>query len=162
MSIQSTPSSTIERAAIVVRGVVQGVGFRPFVYRMACDHGLSGWVRNETDLVRIEIQGSRPVLDAFLETLRRQAPPQARIDSIDVRPICVEPSRNERPVFKILPSRELDARRPAIPADLATCGECLAEIRAADGRRRGYPFTNCTNCGPRWSIIVGLPYDRPR
>lgn len=162
MSIQSTPSSVVERAALVVRGVVQGVGFRPFVYRMACDHGLSGWVRNETDLVRIEIQGSRSAMDAFLESLRRQAPPQARIDSIDVHGIGVEPSRNERPVFKILPSLELDARRPAIPADLATCGECLAEIRAADGRRRGYPFTNCTNCGPRWSIIEGLPYDRPR
>ncbi|MBN1590097.1 MAG: carbamoyltransferase HypF [Pirellulales bacterium] len=155
-------TSTIERVAIAVRGVVQGVGFRPFVYNTARAAGLTGWVRNETDRVRIEIQGSRAALDVFLNNLKHHAPPQSQIDSVEVESIDLIEVSADAMSFEIRPSRELASRRPSIPTDLATCGACLAEIRDPAARRHGYPFTNCTNCGPRWSIIEGLPYDRPR
>jgi hydrogenase maturation protein HypF len=173
------------RLAITVRGVVQGVGFRPFVYNAARAHGLSGWVRNEADMVRIEVQGDRAAVDAFLGDLRERYPPQARIDAIDVQdnsplplgegagvragsetPPCPHPNHlpeGEGTVsFEIRASEGHSAPRPTIPADLATCRDCSAEIRDPSERRHNYPFTNCTNCGPRWSIIEQLPYDRPR
>ena len=154
------PSPTVRRLAIEVRGVVQGVGFRPFVYNAARAEQLTGWVKNEADLVQIEVQGEPGRLDAFLETLRRNHPPQVRPESVEV----VETACAEDPAatFEICRSTGHGAPRPTIPADLATCNECLAEIRTAAERRCGYPFTNCTNCGPRWSIIGQLPYDRPR
>jgi len=162
MTDPATQPSTLRRLGLSVRGVVQGVGFRPFVYNTARACGLAGWVRNETERVRIEVQGDPAALDAFLHALEHEAPPQARIDSIDVERIDpVEGTTSETP-FEIRPSRELASRRPATAADLATCEACLVEIRDPLERRFGYPFTNCTNCGPRWSIIEGLPYDRPR
>ncbi len=148
------------RLTIAVRGIVQGVGFRPFVYRTAQARGLGGWVQNEAGTVRIEVQGELAQLQAFCETLRRDHPPQARIDSMETRQI---PGQVDgQPVFEILQSGARGTPRPTIPADLATCGECLKEIRTLGERRYGYPFTNCTNCGPRWSIIERLPYDRPQ
>ena len=158
---QSPPPAVVEsRLAITVRGVIQGVGFRPFVYKLAASRHLSGWVQNEADLVRIEIQGNRAEIEAFCETLRRQPPPQARIDSLDIRQVpCRE---SERGGFEIRQSAGGASPRPTIPADLATCAECLQEIHSPAERRYHYPFTNCTNCGPRWSIIEQLPYDRPR
>jgi hydrogenase maturation protein HypF len=161
MTHSATPPLTVERMAVCVRGVVQGVGFRPFVYNAARAAGLCGWVRNETDLVRIEVQGDRGGIERFLEVLRHAAPVQARIESIEVEPMPPVASSSATS-FEIHPSRRLASRRPAIPADLATCVECLAEIHDPAARRHGYPFTNCTNCGPRWSIIEGLPYDRPQ
>ena len=148
------------RLAIAVRGVVQGVGFRPFVYNAARAKGLTGWVRNEPDRVRIEVQGDVTAVDEFLTALRTDPPPQASIDAIDVQEI--ECCWNEMEAFAIRASGADATPGPTIPADLATCEACLDEIRSPDMRRHDYPFTNCTHCGPRWSIIASLPYDRPR
>jgi hydrogenase maturation protein HypF len=145
------------RLAIRVHGVVQGVGFRPFVYRAACEQGLAGWVSNGVDGVRIEVQGAPGALESFLETLRHQAPPQAAVDGAEVHEI--EPVDGAE--FTILESALGSTPRPAIPADLGTCAECLAEVRDPVSRRYGYAFTNCTHCGPRWTILEHLPYDRP-
>ena len=157
--MQDTVQPDLRRLAVAVRGVVQGVGFRPFVFGLARSGGLSGWVRNEADVVRIEVQGRRADIDEFLAALADRHPPQARIDSIDVKRLA--PSVEPEEGFHIHASEGLASPRPTIPADLATCGECLAEINDPTQRRFGYAFTNCTNCGPRWSIIRGLPYDRP-
>lgn len=156
----SETSPNIRRAAITARGVVQGVGFRPFVYNAAQSNGLAGWVRNESGAVRIEVQGGRAAVDAFLEQLREFPPPQARIDSLDVADIPLD-NLDAAASFEIRASGADTSPRPTIPADLATCADCLAEINSPGERRHGYPFTNCTNCGPRLSIIERLPYDRP-
>lgn len=150
------------RLRITVRGVVQGVGFRPFVYRAARDESLSGWVLNEADAVRIEVQGGAGPLERFLHVLQYGHPPQARIDSLDVGELPPESVVPSPLGFEIRKSTGQAEPRPTIPADLATCGECLQEIFDPHQRRYRYPFTNCTNCGPRWSIIRQLPYDRPR
>lgn len=152
-----TPASP-HRFAITVRGVVQGVGFRPFVYQTAHAFGLTGWVRNEADGVQIEAQGNESVLHEFIETLRNAHPPQSQITAVAFHDV---PLREETD-FQIVLSIGDATPGPTIPADLATCAECLAEIRDPSQRRYGYPFTNCTNCGPRWSIIEQLPYDRSR
>jgi hydrogenase maturation protein HypF len=151
--------------AIAVRGIVQGVGFRPFVYQTARRGRLAGWVRNEAGMVRIEVQGEDAALDTFLDALEHAHPPQARIDSLEVEeqvPAHDAGQPDGAAVFQIRGSAEASAPRPTIPADLATCAECIAEIRDPSQRRYRYPFTNCTNCGPRWSIIERLPYDRTR
>ncbi len=161
-SVPFSPSG-IHRLAVTVRGVVQGVGFRPFVYNAARAEALSGWVLNEPDAVRIEVQGSGQALERFLETLRGRHPPQARLDVLDVREIAARVcDSGEAASFQIRKSTGNSIPKPTIPADLATCSECLAEIRDSSERRLNYPFTNCTDCGPRWSIIEQLPYDRPR
>jgi hydrogenase maturation protein HypF len=152
----------VRRLAITVRGVVQGVGFRPFVYHAARVESLTGWVLNTADAVQIEVQGAPVALDRFLNSLRTQAPPQARLDAIVVHavPVFTPPTGSDD--FQVRSSTGQATPRPTIPADLATCGECLREIRDPEARRYRYPFTNCTNCGPRWSIITALPYDRQR
>ena len=172
MKHSSNQQASGRRLAIVVRGVVQGVGFRPFVYNAARSQRLTGWVRNEVDTVRIEVQGDPARLESFVQSLRHAHPPQARIDSLLTRETPCEDGSTE--TFQIRASTGGTAAhrgdmfhappmgRPAIPADLATCDECVEEIRNPGQRRCGYPFTNCTNCGPRWSIIERLPYDRPR
>jgi len=158
--VHSTDRRTTDRRlAIAVRGVIQGVGFRPFVYRAARAEGLTGWVRNEADTVRIEVQGDPARLDRFLQTLRDAHPPQACIDSLETGETACEEGAEQG--FQIRGSVGRASPRPTIPADLATCAECLQEIGDPRERRCGYPFTNCTNCGPRWSIIEQLPYDRP-
>ncbi len=154
----ATPQAT-ERLSITVRGVVQGVGFRPFVFNAARRLDLAGWVRNEAGVVRIEVQGTPESLEAFCRSLR-QPPAQARIESIHIERLAT-PNPASGP-FAILASIDDGQRRPTIPADLATCLDCIDEFLRPDERRYRYPFTNCTNCGPRWSIISGLPYDRPR
>ena len=157
------PTSSVQpvrRVAITARGVVQGVGFRPFVYNAARSNGLAGWVRNESGAVRIEVQGGRAAVDAFIEQLRNSPPPQARIDSLDIADIQPE-ELDAAASLAIRASGADSSPQPTIPADLATCAECLAEINTPGERRHGYPFTNCTNCGPRLSIIERLPYDRP-
>jgi hydrogenase maturation protein HypF len=146
------------RLAIHVRGVVQGVGFRPFVYREARGLGLVGWVRNGPDGVRIEVQGARGSLDAFTDALRHRVPPQASISSLEAREVDLAAETE----FAILESDGDAAVRPAIPADLAICADCAAEIQNPGDRRYRYPFTNCTNCGPRYSIVESVPYDRAR
>ena len=148
------------RLAISVRGVVQGVGFRPFVYNSAVAKDLSGWVLNEADVVRLEVEGDRAALDEFVNLLRNAHPPQAQIDELMINELPCE--KDDAATFEIRASGNASAPQPTIPADLATCEQCLAEIRDPMERRYHYPFTNCTNCGPRWSIIEKLPYDRPR
>ncbi len=148
------------RVAVRVGGIVQGVGFRPFVYRVAIQNGLAGWVQNEADLVRIEVEGPADRVEGFLRTLREESPPQARIEHFEVRRIPCEDGRPGE--FVIRPSPQEGRPRPTLPADLALCAACREEIRTPGERRYRYAFTNCTCCGPRWSIVLGVPYDRPR
>jgi hydrogenase maturation protein HypF len=156
------PARPLRRWRITVRGVVQGVGFRPFVYRAARTELLGGWVLNEADAVRIEVQGEVAALDRFLHALRHELPPQARVDTLETSEVPVEPHGGLAAGFEIRTSSAQSAPRPAIPADLAVCSQCVQEIFDSRQRRYRYPFTNCTNCGPRWSIIQHLPYDRSR
>jgi hydrogenase maturation protein HypF len=150
--------------AITVRGVVQGVGFRPFVYRTARERGLAGWVQNEADAVRMEVSGPVAGVADFLGALAAECPPQAHIQSLQVEelsPSVADPAGGSAG-FEIRSSQHAGTPSPVIPADMATCAACRAEILDPTQRRYRYPFTNCTNCGPRWSIIHKLPYDRPR
>lgn len=141
-----------------VQGVVQGVGFRPFVFRLAQALGLSGWVRNDLEGVLIEVSATPEVLSAFVQTLSEQAPPAARVERIDVvecRPGGLPPG------FAILESEASGPITTLISPDLTLCEDCLQELFDPANRRYRYPFINCTNCGPRYSIIQQLPYDRP-
>jgi hydrogenase maturation protein HypF len=142
---------------IRVEGTVQGVGFRPWVYRLAREEGVGGTVRNDSAGVTIEAYGSAGALAAFLGRLEASPPPAAVIRELSWESL---PGR-ELAEFTIIASDETAERRVSIPADLATCDECRGEIFAAEDRRRGYPFTNCTNCGPRFTITLDVPYDRP-
>lgn len=141
---------------IVVEGVVQGVGFRPFVYALATRRRLAGWVRNTASGVEIEVEGPRDALEAFLGDLRDERPPLAHIQRVREEDALPQ----GRDGFEIERSLDGDGFQP-VPADVATCPECLREIADLRDRRSGYPFTNCTNCGPRFTIIRTVPYDRP-
>ena len=151
----------LRHVSITVHGVVQGVGFRPFVFHAATSESLTGWILNETDAVRIEVQGPDAAVGRFLETLRQRHPPAAVIESLEIRSVSLAPGDPQFGAFEIRESTSEGPPRPVIPADIATCAECLAEILDPQVRRYRYPFTNCTNCGPRWSIVDKLPYDRP-
>ena len=140
-----------------VKGIVQGVGFRPFVYRLANSLYLNGYVRNTTDGVEIEVTGEEEKLDRFINELRTGKPPAARIDRIEVTHL--ESTRQEK--FSIVKSKISDGFTQISP-DIATCAECLEDMKNPQNRRHGFPFINCTNCGPRYSIIVDTPYDRGR
>ena len=144
-----------ERYALEVQGIVQGVGFRPYVYTLAIAHHLTGWVLNSGTGVSIEIEGTASECSAFLADLRNKVPELARIDNIDIQKIAI----TNEDSFVILPSRD-GKRTTLIPPDMSICEACLAEIRDKNNRRYRYPFTNCTNCGPRFTIIKDLPYDR--
>ena len=148
---------TIERAKIIVRGAVQGVGFRPSVFRLAEDLRLCGFVLNSAHGVVIEVEGERPLLDTFLRRLGTESPQQSVIQSMETS--FLEPEGYA--AFEIRPSDESGAKTTLIHPDMATCGECLNEVFDPSDRRHLYPFTNCTHCGPRFSIIEALPYDRP-
>ncbi len=141
-----------------VRGVVQGVGFRPFVYRIAGEEDLSGHIGNDTGGVTIEVEGLEASVERFLVRLRAEAPPLARIDSIAVQDL--EPCGEEG--FRIESSSVKGRVNTGIPPDAATCPECLRELFDPSDRRYRYPFLNCTNCGPRFSITRRIPYDRPQ
>ncbi|MGD0337525.1 MAG: carbamoyltransferase HypF [Bacteroidota bacterium] len=146
-----------QRLHIVIRGAVQGVGFRPFIYRLATDMRLAGWVVNSTQGVLIEVEGERPDLDEFILRLTHEKPPRAFIQSL-------EPSLLDPVGFTSFEIRESDDRgtpSALVMPDIATCPDCLREIFDPTNRRYRYPFTNCTNCGPRFTIIESLPYDRP-
>ncbi len=147
----------VRGAHIHVRGVVQGVGFRPFVYGLALRHALTGWVRNTTSGVDIEVDGSPEGLSAFLGELREKAPPLARIDEISVR----ERPANGYAGFEIIESEAIPEAFQPVSPDMAICEDCLRELFDPNDRRYRYPFINCTNCGPRFTIIRDLPYDRP-
>ncbi len=150
--------TTISRRRLHVRGIVQGVGFRPFVYHLAQSLGLSGFVLNSSSGVTIEIEGAFSALDCFHQRLRAEAPPLARIDECivtDIEPLGVQDS------FVIQESAAQEHEFALVSPDVATCAECLDDFTDPDNRRFGYPFTNCTNCGPRYTIIRDVPYDRP-
>jgi len=147
-----------KRREVVVSGVVQGVGFRPFIYRLAIEEGLAGFIGNNTGGVTIEIEGAVAHLDVFLARLRREQPPLARIDSVRVREL---PATGEA-TFRIMVSERLGPVSTGIPADAATCPDCLRELLDPQDRRFLYPFLNCTNCGPRFTITRRIPYDRPQ
>jgi len=149
----------VTRIRVLVQGIVQGVGFRPFVHRIATERDLDGWVRNRPDGVEIEAQGPEPAVKDFLRALRDRAPVPARIEGLEVETL---PDLDPEPGFRIEASGGSEAARPVVPPDLATCPDCAAETAAPGERRHRYPFTNCTYCGPRYSIIEALPYDRPR
>jgi hydrogenase maturation protein HypF len=147
----------VEGRRIRVRGTVQGVGFRPWIYRLAREEGLSGHVRNDARGVTIEAFGRPEALVAFSRRLGAEAPPAARVREVQEERIPADTV----PGFTILPSEDEGARRVSIPPDLATCPECLREVADPSDRRHLYPFTNCTHCGPRYTIARDVPYDRP-
>jgi hydrogenase maturation protein HypF len=147
-----------ERRAIAVSGIVQGVGFRPFVYRLASGLSLGGFVRNQTSGVWIEVEGEGPALDRFLDELARKAPPLARIEELRWEPRA---TRGESR-FRIESSQVAPSAGVFISPDVAPCTSCLRELFDPHDRRYLYPFLNCTECGPRLTIVRGAPYDRDR
>lgn len=148
----------MQRRRLLVEGCVQGVGFRPFVHDLALRLGLAGHVRNGVEGVLVEVEGSASRLDDFQRCLSDDAPPVARIDGVHARPIPFRGSTS----FRIRPSQWDGPVQAAIPPDLATCSACLSELEDRHDRRYGYPFLNCTRCGPRYTIARALPYDRQR
>jgi hydrogenase maturation protein HypF len=156
--LADNPVEERKRQAVLVRGVVQGVGFRPFVFRLAHETRLAGFIGNNTDGVTIEIEGAGPQLETFLARLRTDAPPMARIDSVAVHDL-VPMGESE---FRIITSQVLGQVSTGIPADAPTCEDCLRELLDPADRRYRYPFINCTNCGPRFTITRRIPYDRPQ
>jgi hydrogenase maturation protein HypF len=146
------------RTALRVEGVVQGVGFRPYVYSLATGLGLTGLVGNDTDGVFAEVEGPQAAVDEFLHRLERDAPPLARIEKVTIR--AISPARSEE-FFVIAASETSGPRRTLVSADSATCADCLRELSDPADRRHAYPFINCTNCGPRFTIVRDVPYDRP-
>jgi len=136
---------------------VQGVGFRPFAHALATGLDLGGFVGNDADGVFAEIEGTPEAVKEFLAALRKDAPPLASIERISTRPMRPTGAST----FVIAPSQAAGQRRTLVSADTATCDDCLAELRDPGDRRFGYPFINCVNCGPRFTIITGVPYDRP-
>jgi len=147
-----------ERLRIVIRGAVQGVGFRPFVYRLAAELRLAGWVANAPHGVVIEAEGPRAALDGFLLRLEGERPPRAVVQSLEPTFLPAQDLRG----FAIRESNGAGERSALVLPDIATCPACLREVLDPRDRRHAYPFTNCTNCGPRYSIIRALPYDRAR
>ena len=165
------------RASVRVEGVVQGVGFRPFVYSLATRLGLAGWVGNDADGVFAEVEGPAAGVQDFLAALVRDAPPLAQVDRVTAQPIAPDgragfaivpsqpapsqPAPGEPVPGQPVPGEPAGRRRALITADTATCADCLRELDDPADRRFGYPFINCTNCGPRFTIVRGVPYDRP-
>ena len=154
--VTSTPTIA-ERRRLVITGVVQGVGFRPFVHRLAGELGLAGFVGNDSAGVFIEIEGAPSAIATFVERLDGDVPPLASIESVIAT--TVPPTGADG--FAIVESSAIGDGRTSVPPDVATCDDCMVEVLDPADRRYRYPFTNCTNCGPRFTIITDLPYDRP-
>ncbi len=148
----------IQGLRISVKGIVQGVGFRPFVYTTADHLNLTGWVINNSSGVEIELNGSQEALDEFIQVLKSNPPKLARIDDLQVRSIPV----NGYTCFEILTSESKAGEFVPISPDVSICDDCRRELFDPSNRRYRYPFINCTNCGPRFSIIRDVPYDRPK
>ena len=153
-----TRVGVLELAKISARGVVQGVGFRPFVYKLAAKHNLQGWVCNTSEDVKIEVEGEHDSLEHFILELRSNTPPLARIEDISA---TYHPPVDYKK-FEIRHSIAEKGKYQLVSPDIATCPACLEEIFNPEDRRYYYPFTNCTNCGPRFTIIEDIPYDRPK
>ncbi len=146
------------RQRFTVTGVVQGVGFRPFVYRLATELGLAGFVGNDSGAVFLEVQGEAARVHEFGRRLRAEAPTPARISGVRIADLQ---SRTAEAAFRIVASEAGAGARTPIPPDIAVCDDCVAELFDPGDRRHRHPFVTCTNCGPRFTIIRGLPYDRP-
>lgn len=145
------------RVRLDITGVVQGVGFRPGLARIAAEHGLAGWVYNDAGSVHAELEGPAADVAAAVSALRSTPPPMARIDTLEVTSL---PPTGETG-FAITESRTADAARTLVPPDIAICADCRREMRDPADRRYGHAFITCTNCGPRYTVITDLPYDRP-
>jgi hydrogenase maturation protein HypF len=150
--------SVMQGLHVHIKGIVQGVGFRPFVYNLATRHELKGWVKNTSAGVDIEVDGDRETLDLFLRQLRDEAPPLSRIDEFSVS----FHAANGFSSFEIHHSDSVEGEFQPISPDVSICPDCLHELFDPSDRRYRYPFINCTNCGPRFTIIQDIPYDRPK
>ncbi|MBI5210557.1 MAG: carbamoyltransferase HypF [Elusimicrobia bacterium] len=155
--VDENAPGTMRRLWVLVRGAVQGVGFRPFVFRLASDLGLAGWVNNSAQGVTIEVEGTCRALESFLARLVREKPPPAIIEGLEH--CYLDPAAYRG--FEIRESARGGAKTAVVLPDIAPCPACLREIADPRDRRHRYPFTNCTHCGPRYTIIEELPYDRP-
>jgi hydrogenase maturation protein HypF len=153
-----TRAPTRRRTRVRVRGTVQGVGFRPYVYRLAGEHGLGGFVLNDTAGVLLEVEGRPAAVERFLDRLPREAPPLAVIEGLS----CEEREPQLERAFAIAESPGGGVADAPVAPDCAVCGDCLRELFDPADRRFRYPFINCTNCGPRFTIVRGIPYDRPQ
>ena len=149
---------SLKSASISVRGIVQGVGFRPFVYGLAVEHNLKGWVYNTSEDVKIEVEGEVEAVEQFERELETKAPPLAHIENVNIEHHPPFGYKN----FEIRQSQAQEGKYQLISPDIATCQACLGELLNPEDRRYRYPFTNCTNCGPRFTIIEDMPYDRPK
>jgi hydrogenase maturation protein HypF len=145
------------RRQIEVAGIVQGVGFRPYIYRLAIERHLCGNVSNSSSGVTIEVQGPLAAVEEFVRRLPEEAPPLARITELRV----VELTCNGDQEFRIVASKRGEPVRTLISPDVSICPDCLREMFDPKDRRYRYPFINCTNCGPRFTIVRDIPYDRP-
>ena len=145
------------RKHILVKGVMQGVGFRPHVYKLAAEYKLGGWVKNDASGVTIEAEGRAPAVEAFIKAIAARRPAASRVDSLVSRAVAATGERT----FSITKSGGKAPAAAIIPADLALCADCRRELLDPADRRHLYPFTNCTNCGPRFTIVKSVPYDRP-
>ncbi|RJQ55588.1 MAG: carbamoyltransferase HypF [Actinobacteria bacterium] len=146
------------RLHILVKGIVQGVGFRPFIYNLARSAGLAGWVLNSSEGVHIEVQGPRGAIEQFTRDIREKAPAMARIESLQTEELSSEAIDG----FVIRRSEEQEGAYQLVSPDISICEDCLGELFDPADRRYQYPFINCTNCGPRFTIIEDIPYDRPK
>ncbi len=147
----------IKRYHIHIEGIVQGVGFRPFIYRIATKNNLNGFVYNHSKGVEIEVQGKESEIEKFINIIREEKPPLSQIDKMEKSQINIKPDDN---TFKI--TKSIDSKNTAtlMPPDISTCDDCIKELFDPNDRRYHYPFINCMNCGPRYTIIHSLPYDR--
>ena len=146
------------RVKVRIQGIVQGVGFRPYIYKLANRNRVAGWVRNQADGVEIEACGPDRQVTDFVRAITAKPPPLARIVNVQVEELSYE----ELPPFRILESHQSQPRVALISPDVCTCEDCLRELLDPGDRRFRYPFINCTNCGPRYSIIRDIPYDRDK
>ncbi|MDH3455147.1 MAG: acylphosphatase, partial [Desulfuromonadales bacterium] len=146
----------LQRQRIIIEGIVQGVGFRPFIYQLAGRFGLAGSVCNDSRGVTIEVEGEASVLPRFIAAISSEKPPLSVIQSVVAQTLPVQGTAE----FKILQSSQDQNRRAQISPDTFVCDDCLQELFDSNDRRFRYPFINCTNCGPRYTIVTGIPYDR--
>ena len=150
----------LETRCYRINGVVQGVGFRPHAHKLAIENNLNGWILNDSEGVLLEIQGSKINLDTFIDRLRQNPPPLSIITDI-TRQTAPDPKVAYKK-FEIRKSVSCNDTKTIVPPDSYVCDDCIAEMRNENNRRFRYPFINCTNCGPRYSIIEKMPYDRPK
>jgi len=158
VTCHSSLVTALMRKAIEIAGIVQGVGFRPFIYRLANENNLTGFITNTEAGVSIEVEGATEAVEGFLARLPKEVPPLAQITNI----VVADRPSNHDVDFRILPSRAGKERRVLISPDVAICDDCRRELMNPADRRYRYPFINCTNCGPRYTIVRDIPYDRAK